>query len=340
MQSWPATIDTTEQLDEVLSRPSAELVAFMRRLDGDLLILGAGGKMGPTLARMARRAADEAGVRKDVIAVARKPLPEMEAHGVRSIACDLMDLDAVRRLPRVANVIYMAGRKFGSTGAEHLTWASNVILPYHIASTFTPSRVVMFSTGCVYPILHVDSGGATEATPPEPVGEYAQSCLGRERVFDYFSATAGEKVVHIRLFYAVELRYGVLVDVASRVWHGEPVDVQTGHANVIWQGDAADQILRSLALAASPAVPLNVTGPIVSIRRVAEEFGQRFNKPVRFVNTENGRGYLGNAAQAIATFGPLSVPVDQMVRWIAHWFTAGGNTLGKPTHFEAQDGRY
>ncbi len=340
MDDFPKTIETLAQLDEVQSRPTPALIAMMRRVEGDVMLLGAGGKMGPTLARMARRAADAAGGRREVIAVARQPLPELEAHGVRSLPCDLMNFDAVRKLPRAPNVIYMAGRKFGSTGAEHLTWASNVILPYHVASTFTGSRVVMFSTGCVYPILHVSSGGATEATPSDPVGEYAQSCLGRERVFEHFAATAGERVVHIRLFYAVELRYGVLVDVAARVWAGEPVDVQTGHANVIWQGDAADHILRSLEMAASPAVALNVTGPIVSIRAIAEDFGRHFGKPVRFVNQENGRGYLGDASVAAERFGAPPVSVQRMVAWIAHWFKIGGPTLGKPTHFEAQDGKY
>lgn len=340
MSLLPETLDSLEQLDDQMSRPSAALTDMMRRAEGDWLILGAGGKMGPTLARMARRALDAAGSRARVMAVARQRLPDLEAHGVESVPCDLMNLDAVRDLPQAANVVYMAGRKFGSTGAEHLTWASNVVLPYHVASTFTRSRVIMFSTGCVYPLVHRDTGGCDEAVPPAPVGEYAQSCLGRERLFDYYAREAGERVVHIRLFYAVELRYGVLVDVATRVWNGEPVDVRTGHANVIWQGDAADHILRSVELAASPASVLNVTGPIVSIRAAAETFGRLFGKPVQFVNEENGIGYLGNPARALAAFGPLAVPVDRMIAWIAAWTQRGGNTLGKPTHFEAQDGKY
>jgi len=340
MNNLPDVIESVPNLDEQMSRPTPALVEMMRRIDGDILILGAGGKMGPTLACMARRAVEAAGSRARVIAVARRRLPELEAQGVESRPCDLMDLEAVRALPRAANVIYMAGRKFGSTGAEHQTWASNVILPYHVASTFTSSRIVMFSTGCVYPLVHVNTGGCTEAVAPSPIGEYAQSCLGRERIFDYYAREHSERVVHIRLFYAVELRYGVLVDLATRVWNGEPVDVRTGHANVIWQGDAADHILRSLELAASPAAVLNVTGPIVSIREAAETFGRLFGKSVRFENADNGIGYLGNAAQAFARFGEPMVSVDLMIRWIAHWIQRGGNTLGKPTHFEAQDGKY
>ncbi len=340
MTPLPDSLDSLAALEDQMSAPSAALIDMLRRIDGDFLILGAGGKMGPTLARMLRRGIDAASSRARVIAVARKRLPELEALGVESIPCDLMDLAAVRALPRAANVIYMAGRKFGSTGAEHLTWASNVILPYHAAATFTGSRVVMFSTGCVYPLVHRDTGGCAEDVPPAPVGEYAQSCLGRERLFDYFSQEAGERVVHIRLFYAVELRYGVLVDVAARVWNGEPVDVRTGFANVIWQGDACDHILRSLELAASPAAVLNVTGPIVSIREAALEFGRRFGKPVTFENTENGIGYLGDPTRALNRFGALTVPVERMLAWIAAWFQSGGHTLGKPTHFEAQDGKY
>ena len=340
MNDLPQAIENVDDLDALLSRPSSRLVELMGRLEGDLLILGAGGKMGPTLARMAKRAAGEAGVDKRVIAVGRRPIAGLDADGIECLQCDLADPEAVRTLPRVENVVYMAGRKFGSTGAEHLTWGANVIVPYHVASTFTESRVIMFSTGTLYPLVHVDTGGCDESVPVGPIGEYAQSCLGRERIFDYFSHEAGERVVHIRLFYAVELRYGVLVDIAERIWNGQPVDLTTGYANVIWQGDAADHILQSVEMAASPPAVLNVTGPIVNVREAAEQFGALMEKPVRFENASNDIGYLGDASEAIRRFGPLRVTPDILIRWIAHWIRAGGETLGKPTHFEAQDGKY
>jgi hypothetical protein len=297
--------------------------------------------MGPTMARVARRAIDAAGINKDVIAVDVVPMLALETEGIKTISCNMLDLEAVDSLPKVENIVYMIGRKFGSTGQEHLTWAINVMVPYHVARAFTGSRIAAFSTGCVYPLVHVSTGGATEAVQPDPVGEYAQSCLGRERMFDYYAETAGEKVAHIRLNYAIDLRYGVLWDVASKVLAGDPVDVTTGHANVIWQGDACNQILQCLNLASSPAKPINITGPeIISIRETAEKFGAFFCKPVTFTGEENGIGYLSNAEQAKALFGPPSVSVDQMIAWIAHWLQIGGESLGKPTHFETQNGKY
>ena len=341
MRNLPDVINTVEELDEVLSRPSEALVEFMGELDGDIMILGAGGKIGPTMARRAKRAVDAAGVSKKVIAVDVVELPTLAAMGIETHTCDMLDLDAVAKLPDATNLIYMVGRKFGSTGSEHLTWAINVIVPYHIARRYTGSRVVAYSTGCVYPVMHIGTGGATEATPPDPVGEYAMSCLGRERMFDYYAQTAGQRVVQFRLNYSVELRYGVLVDVARKVFAGEPVDVTTGYANVLWQGDACDQTLRSLVLAASPARVLNVTGPeTLSIRQVARTFGELMGKPVAFTGEENGRGYLSNATEANRLFGNPAVPAGQVIHWIAHWIAAGGENIGKPTHFETQDGKY
>ena len=336
----PEKITSTAQLEELLSTPGDSLVQMMKRLKGDIMILGAGGKVGPTLATMAKRAIEAAGVAKKVIAVDQLPLPALAKQGIETITCDMLDLDAVGRLPKVENIVYMVGRKFGSTGAEHLTWAINVIVPYHVARTFTKSRIAAFSTGCVYPVVDLRSGGSTEEMTPNPVGEYAMSCLGRERMFDVFAAK-GERVVHVRLNYAVELRYGVLVDIATAIHEGKPVDITTGYANVIWQGDACNQILQSLELAASPAVALNVTGPeTFSIREVARTFGRLLGKEPVFTGQENGFGYLNNARRANALFGNPSVPLGRVIEWIAHWIKAGGETSGKPTHFETQDGKY
>lgn len=335
------TIANTAELEEQLSRPSPPLVELMARLEGDLMVLGAAGKVGPSLVRMALRAVEASGRRRHVIAVARRPLPELAALGADTLECDLLDLAQVEGLPHVENIVFMAGRKFGSTGDEPQTWATNVMAPYHVARTFTASRIAAFSTGCVYPLLPWDGAGATEQTPPAPVGEYAQSCLGRERMFDFFSQSVGERVVHIRLNYAIDLRYGVLYDIASQVWAGRPVNLQTGRVNVIWQGDACDQVLRSLELAASPAVALNITGPeMLSVRELALQFGELMGKPVTFENEENGLAYLSDASAALARFGPPRVDVQTMVRWTAHWLMHGGESLGKPTHFETQDGRY
>ena len=337
----PDLINTVEELDDVLSRPSERLIEFVKSLSGDIMILGTGGKIGPTMALMAKRAIDKAGVKKQVIGVDVVDLPALAAQGIQTIKCDMLDLHAVEKLPQVENIIFMAGRKFGSTGSEHLTWAINVIVPYHVACTFTRSRIAAFSTGCVYPVVHVFTGGSTESMPADPVGEYAMSCLGRERMFDYFSQARGERVVQIRLNYAAELRYGVLADIAARVAQGQPVDITTGFANVIWQGDACNQIIQGLGVASSPARILNITGPeIFSIRQVALKFGELLGRKAQFTGEENGRAYLNNAAQANALFGYPSVPLARIIEWIAHWMKIGGGTLGKPTHFETQDGKY
>ena len=341
MDSLPKLITTVQELDEILSRPAPGTIEAMKRLDGDIMILGAGGKVGPTVALLAKRAMDAAGVKKKVIAVDVAPLDALKAKGIETIACDMMDLGAIEKLPKVENIVYMVGRKFGSTGSESLTWAVNVIVPYHVARTFTASRIAAFSTGCVYPVMDIKSGGATEEIPPNPVGEYAMSCLGRERMFDYFSENKGERVVHIRLNYAAELRYGVLYDIGSNVWSGVPVDVTTGFANVIWQGDASNQVLQSLELASAPAKILNVTGPeTFAIRDVANRFGHLLGKPAIISGEENGMGYLNNARYANALYGNPTVPLGRIIEWIAHWIKSGGANLGKPTHFETQNGKY
>ncbi len=335
------------ELDERLSRPAPELTRDLAALEGDLVILGAGGKMGPSLAMLARRGFDAAdgGRRRRVIAVSRftsggvrEPL---EAVGIETIAADLLDPAAVEALPPAPNVIFMAGRKFGSTGDEALTWAMNAYMPALVAQRYRGARIAVFSSGNVYPLVPILSGGATEATPPEPVGEYAQSVLARERVFEHFARTQGTRVVLLRLNYAIDLRYGVLLDVAQRVAAGEPVDVTMGHVNVIWQGDANAIALRALRLAASPPAVLNVTGPeIVSIRWLARRFAALLGAEARISGTEAPTALLSNAARCHGLFGYPSVPLEQMIEWVAGWVRQGAPTLGKPTHFEERSGRF
>jgi nucleoside-diphosphate-sugar epimerase len=341
MGPLPETVGNDQQLDDLLSQPRPELVDFSRKLKGDVLIIGAGGKIGPSMARMARRAIQAAGKKAKVIAVDAGRLDRLEAAGIETHQLDLLDPAGLRKLPKAANVIYMAGRKFGSTADAPATWAVNTLLAGDVARALGQASVVAFSTGCVYPVMHVDSGGAGEDTPPGPVGEYAMSCLGRERAFDYASRTGGLKVLHFRLNYAVELRYGVLVDVAGKVWRGEPIDLTTGYANAIWQGDVCNIALLSLSLAASPPAILNVTGPeTVSIRWLAKRFGELMGRSPVFSGSENGMGYLSNASRARELFGTPRVGLEHVIHWTADWIRRGGQTLDKPTHYEAQNGRF
>ena len=341
MKELPAKIKNVEILDELLTRPSEALVSYFKGLKGNVMILGAGGKIGPTMVMRAQRAFAEAGGKGKVIAVDVMELDGLSAKGVETIKCDMLDLEAVKQLPQVENIVYMVGRKFGSTGSEWLTWAVNVMVPHNVAQVFTDSRIAVFSTGCVYPVVDVYSGGAVESDSPNPVGEYAVSSLGRERVFDYYAAEKGEKVLQVRLNYALELRYGVLVDIATKVFQGEDVDVTTGFMNGIWQGDCCDQVLRSFDMAASPSSILNITGPeTLSVRWIAQRFGELFGKEVRIVGQENGRAYLSNAAKANSIFGNPEVPVGTIIEWVADWVQQGGENIGKPTHFETQDGKY
>ena len=344
--SLPEVINSEEALDDLLTTPPLPLIEALRATPGDLLVLGAGGKMGPTLALLAARALRASGLPARVIAVSRFSEPglrdRLEEQGVATIACDLLEDGALDRLPDAANVVFMAGRKFGSTGAESLTWAMNTALPALVAGRYRRSRLVVFSTGNVYPLVPVTSGGAAEDLAPEPIGEYAQSCLGRERLVQHASARYGLSAVILRLNYAIDLRYGILLDVARRVYVGEPVTLAMGNVNVIWQGDANAVALRSLQLATSPPMLLNLTGPeTVSIRALAYRFAALLDRPApNFAGDEASTALLSNAGKVHARFGYPQVSLDHMIRWVAHWVQAGGSTFDKPTHFELRDGRF
>ena len=334
-------IRSEEQLEDILSAPSHADMDALAALAGDLLILGIAGKMGPSLAHRARRAAPH----KRIVGVARFSNPavkaQLESWGIETITADLLEPGALDHLPDAANVIYMAARKFGSTGNEGLTWAMNTFLPGLVAERFRAARIVAFSTGNVYPFAQVMRGGPDESTPAAPVGEYGQSALGRERMFEYFSAVRGTPIALLRLNYAIELRYGVLLDIGQKVFERRPVDLRMGHANVIWQGDANSVCLRAFALCQSPPAVLNVTGPeTVAVRWVAQRFGERFGVEPILEGSESETALLSNAARCHKLFGYPSVSVDQMIEWIADWIGMGGPTLSKPTHFEVRDGRF
>ena len=339
-------IHNVAELEERLSRPSEAVVSAMDAIDGDLLILGAGGKMGPSLAKLARRAADVARTPRRIIAVSRFSNSELGAelseHTIETIACDLLEPAALNRLPDIANVVFMAARKFGTSGDEHLTWAMNTYLPGLVAERFRDSRIVTFSTGNVYPLRPVSQGGAVETTPVDPIGEYAQSALGRERMFQYASARWGTKITILRLNYAVELRYGVLVDIARAVFERQPISLSMPYVNVIWQGDANSWCLRSFAYCQSPPLILNVTGPeTLSVCDIAVEFGRRFGvEPTFLTDASNSTSLLSNASKASALFGNPSVTPTEMIEWIAEWILQGGATLNKPTHFQTRDGKF
>jgi nucleoside-diphosphate-sugar epimerase len=336
---------TIEELEAKLSEPSDTLVRDLASLDGDILLLGIGGKMGPSMGRLAVNAIRQAGVRKKVIGASRFSDPDLKKQldkdGLETISVDLLDDDALRQLPEVKNVIYMAGTKFGTTGNEHFTWAMNAYLPGRVAEKFRHSRIVVFSTGNVYPLTPVYSGGATEETPPGANGEYGMSCLGRERIFEHFSRKYEIPMLIYRLNYAIDMRYGVLLELAKAVKAGEPVDVTMGHANVIWQGDANEWALRSLLHCKTPPEVFNMSGPeTISLRWAAEEFGRLLGvKPV-IVGEEAPTALLSNCSKAHKIFGYPRVPLRQMMEWIAEWISSGGQTWNKPTHFQERDGKY
>lgn len=336
---------TIEKLEERMTVPSDELIRDIKELDGDILLLGIGGKMGPTLGKLAVNAVKEAGVNKRIIGASRLSDPnlrqDLESAGIETIAVDLLDDAELQKLPDVRNILYMAGNKFGTAGNEHFTWAMNAYLPGRVADKFRNSRIVAFSTGNVYPLNPLVNGGATEDQPTGPIGEYGQSCLGRERVFEHFARKYQIPLAIYRLNYAIDLRYGVLLEVAKAVKEGKPIDISMGHVNCIWQGDANEIALRALTVCSTPPTVLNVTGPeTVSIRWVAQAFGERLGIKPSFLGEESSTALLSNAGKCHQLFGYPKVSLRNMVDWIADWVLEGGATWNKPTHFQERKGNY
>ncbi|WP_020528243.1 NAD-dependent epimerase/dehydratase family protein [Flexithrix dorotheae] len=334
-----------KKLEDLLLQPSADLIEDLKNLEDDILILGVGGKMGPSLALLAKQALQKAGKTNRVIGVSRFSSENLEQDlnkkGIETIKADLLNEKDLEALPDVRNVIYMAGTKFGTQGNESFTWAMNAYLPGRIASKFKHSNIVVFSTGNVYPLVPLVSGGATESVQPGPVGEYAQSCLGRERVFEHFSKINKTPMLIYRLNYAVDFRYGVLVEIAKSVRNEEPIDLSTGHVNVIWQSDANEYALRSLKHCKNPMEILNITGPeTVSIRWLANEFGLRFGKKPHFIKEEQSTALLNNASQAHKLFGYPKVSLQTIIDATAMWLEEGGALINKPTHFQERKGNY
>ncbi len=345
MKEYPDKIASLDILEDLLSTPTPEAVKMFSGLEGDIMFLGIGGKIGPSMASMAKRACEQAGVEKRMYGVAlfesAEQRKQLENIGIETYHGDLLDSDFIQGLPKVKNVYFLAGMKFGSEDNLSMTWAVNSFMPALVADYYKESNIVAFSTGCVYPLVSVESGGSLETDAPAPVGEYAQSCLGRERMFEYGSKQHGTKVCMIRLNYSVELRYGVLVDIALKVKKEEPIDLSMGYFNVIWQGDVNDVVLRSLEICESPAKYLNITGPdALSVRDVAIEFGKLFKKNPEFVNEEARTALLNNSEHAFQLFGRPKVSTERIIKWIAEWINQDGKMLGKPTHYEVRDGKY
>lgn len=337
----PTRFASVDELEDFLSQPGPGLVDDLAAVDGDLLILGVAGKMGPTLARLAKRAAPG----KRVIGVARfsdaAVRRRLEGWGVETLAADLLDRSAVQALPQLPNVIFAAGHKFGASGNQPLTWAMNTHVPALVADTFRGSRIVAFSTGNVYPLSTVGQAAASESTLPAPIGEYAQSCLGRERLFEHFSARHGTPGRIVRLNYAIDMRYGVLADIAGKVWRRQPVDVTMGYVNVIWQGDANAQVLRLLRHCTTPTSAINCTGPeTLSVRWLAQAFGDLMGVPAQVVGQEAPTALLSDSSLAHGLFGYPSVPLRAMMQWVADWVQHDGESYGKPTKFEVRDGKF
>lgn len=338
-------MNRVEELENQLSEPSDALINEVKKIEGDILILGVGGKIGPSLARMAKRAIDEANIGKRVIGVSRFSSgglrDQLEQWGVETVAADLLDENEWEKIPDAKNMIYMAGNKFGTNGNEYYTWMMNTYLPGRIANRFGQTNMVVFSTGNVYPLTPLSDGGSTEDNEVNALGEYAQSCLGRERVLEFFSRKNETPMLMFRLNYANELRYGILLEVAQAVRDRKPIDLSMGYVNVIWQGDVSEMALRSLLYCSSPPKVLNITGPeTVSVRWLAEVFGELLQEEPILINQEKDTALLNNASKSHKLFGYPNVPVRQMIEWIAEWVNEGGITLNKPTHFQERKGAF
>ena len=340
-ETLPNTIPDVAALDELLCRPSHALIDDLSKVDGDIMILGVAGKMGPTLAGLAKAALPD----RRIVGVARfseaSAKAWLEARGIETLSCDLLDEAAIRRLPKASNVIFMAGRKFGAEGDLSLTWAMNAHVPALVAQAFAGSRIVAFSTGCVYPFVPVSGKGADETVPPNPPGEYAQSCVGRERMFEYFSRKFKTPGRLFRLNYAIDMRYGVLHDIATKIVRDQPIDVSLGHVNFIWQGDASAQALRCLAYCDTPTSPINVSGPeILAVRDLAARLGARLGRKPIIVGKEEPTAWLTDTSQAVSLFGRPIVDSEKLIDWTADWIARSMPSLGKPTKYEVRDGRY
>jgi hypothetical protein len=340
-ETLPKTISDIAALDELLCRPSQALIDDLQKVDGDIMILGVAGKMGPTLAGLAKAALPS----RRVIGVARFSDPGakawLDARGIETLSCDLLDKAAIKSLPKAPNIIFMAGRKFGAEGDLSLTWAMNAHVPALVAQAFAGSRIVAFSTGCVYPFVPVNGNGADETLAANPPGEYAQSCVGRERMFEYFSRQFSTPGRLFRLNYAIDMRYGVLHDIATKILQGKPIDVSLGHVNFIWQGDASAQALRCLAHCDTPTSPINVSGhEILRVRDLAAKLGARIGREPVIVGTEEPTAWLTDTSQAVKLFGLPIVDTTQLIAWTADWVARSMPSLGKPTKYEVRDGRY
>lgn len=343
--SLPDLIHNEAELGEVMTRPTPALRAFISTLQGPLVVLGAGGKMGPSLCVRARRAAEEAGHALEVVAVSRFSNPKtkawLEAQGVQTTSGDLMNRDALATLPDAENVIYLVGLKFGTQADPAQTWAVNTLIPAYVTERYARARIVALSTGNVYPLVDSTSRGSVETDPLTPAGEYANACVARERIFEYAARQQATPLALIRLNYALDLRYGVLVDLAKKIAAEQPIDVAMGYLNCIWQGDANGFIIRSLGLADTPPVSLNLTSPeVYSVRDLAKRLGGLMNHPVQFIGEEAETALLSDATRICTALGNPPTPVDAVLRWTAHWVLHGGTMLNKPTHFEVRDGYY
>lgn len=336
---------SAQELLEMVTRPSPRLIKDVKRLEGDIMILGAGGKVGPSLAIMARRACDAAGLQKRILAVSKFDYPDapesMRQWGVEVLEADLFDPAQLAALPNVKNIIFMVGRKFGTTGSQELTWAVNVLLPAKICERFPDASIVSFSTGNIYGDRPTLCGGSAETDEPNPDGEYGQTCLGRERVFTHYAKVNGTRSLMFRLNYAIDLRYGVLYDIAKSVWNGTSVKLGRSVFNCVWQGDVCEYAIRSLLHVGAPPELLNVTGPeTVSTRWAAERFGELLGRVPVYEGEERDCGVFSNSAKLMGLMGYPSVPLEQMMAWQAEWIRKGGVTISAPTHFDTTDGKY